>query len=98
MLFIAYKLQIPYQRTPKKNVALRALLSLKPANISAFCLYDRAAGRLLLLLCAVRSALYTARVSCCMCPCPVLRRCRRALSIGRLPLPTSYHKSVFSAM
>jgi hypothetical protein len=68
-------------------VALRALLSLKPANISAFCLYDRAAGgRLLLLLCAVRSALYTARVSCCMCPCPVLRRCRRALSIGRLPL------------
>jgi hypothetical protein len=30
----------------QKNGALRALLSLKRANISAFCLYDRAAGPL----------------------------------------------------
>jgi hypothetical protein len=35
----------------KKNGALRALLSLKRANISAFCLCDRAAGPLLSAFC-----------------------------------------------
>jgi hypothetical protein len=29
----------------KKNGALRVLVPIKQANISAFCLYDRAAGR-----------------------------------------------------
>jgi hypothetical protein len=31
----------------QKNGALRALVALKRANTSAFCLYDRAAGRAL---------------------------------------------------